>query len=132
MEMPSVDKKPVLRLHIWFEAQGGVFFGHGRAQLLDYIDQYGSLKKAAEMMGMSYRGAWGKIKRTEEILGFKLIDKTSNKGGFILTDSGKQCMELFRIWLRDVERYALGRAAELFPWESVAHNNLIVVDNKPQ
>lgn len=112
------EKHPVIRLHLWFESDNGVFFGLGRAQLLENIEECGSLKKAAERMGMSYRGAWGKIKKTEEILGIRLIQKLSNKDGYTLTPEGRQFKESFLRWLDEVEGFALQRAEALFPWES--------------
>ena len=57
--------KPVVRVHIWLETVDGVAFGMGRLLLLDAIEETGSLKAAAEQLGMSYRAAWGKIKSTE-------------------------------------------------------------------
>jgi len=113
----NVDKKTVIRLHLWFETLDGVVFGMGRAQLLDHIEECGSLKKAAEKMEMSYRAAWGKIKKTEDILGFKLIKKISNKEGYNLTEEGKKFKDTFLLWLDDVESFALKRAQELFPWQ---------------
>ena len=51
--------KPRIGLNLWLETTEGVLFGMGRAELLDKIEECGSLKKAAEEMGMSYRAAWG-------------------------------------------------------------------------
>ena len=63
------DAIPTIRLHLWLETSQGVYFGLGRALLLARIDQYGSLQKAADALGMSYRAAWGKIKKTEKCWG---------------------------------------------------------------
>jgi len=49
---------PTIRLRLWLENQGELFFGIGRAQLLFNIQSHGSIKKAAQSMGMSYRAAW--------------------------------------------------------------------------
>lgn len=48
-------------------------------ELLKLIDRYGSLKEAAEKQEISYRNAWGRLQRAEEILKLKLIDK--HRGG---------------------------------------------------
>jgi len=88
-------------------------------QLLQRIASCGSLKSAADSLGMSYRAAWGKIKRTEDILGFKLIEKRhGNRAGYELTEFGRILMDTFQQWFDDVERMALARARELFPYES--------------
>jgi len=101
------------------ETEEGLFFGTGRAQLLEKIDQYGSLKRAAEELGMSYRAAWGKIMKTEEVLGFKIIERggASNKAGYQLTEDGRMLLDRFKQWFCEVENEALKKASEIFPWQ---------------
>jgi molybdate transport system regulatory protein len=107
---------PKIRLHLWLEAGNGLGFGLGRALLLQKIDRHGSLRKAAEELGMSYRAAWGKIKKSEEVLDTKLIVQSgSRREGCRLTDSGRQLMESYLKWFQAVEREALVRARELLP-----------------
>lgn len=116
--MPSSAPQPILRLHVWLELANGHFFGLGRAQLLQRIQQHGSLSKAAEEMRMSYRAAWGKIKSTEEIMGVRLVEKVGgNKSGFRLTEEGRRIMEQFLDWYADVEKKALKSAQKRLPWE---------------
>lgn len=97
---------PEVKFHMWLEKDGGVFFGCGRYELLVKIDELGSLKLASENLGLSYRGAWGKIKRTEEIIGQKLIYKKNNKEGYMLTDFGRGLMKEFGEFYEDVSAYA--------------------------
>ena len=104
---------PDVKLHLWLEKEDGVYFGKGRYELLSLINELGSLKLAAEKMGMSYRGAWGKIKKTEEILGRELIHKDNNKEGYKLTDFGKLCLDEFKLYLEDVNKYATDRSIEM-------------------
>jgi len=107
---------PTIRLNLWLETEEGLCFGLGRAMLLSRIQQYGSLRRAAEEMSMSYRAAWGKIKKSEEILGVKLIDQIGSKReGYQLTDLGKTLMESYLTWFDEVEREALKKARELLP-----------------
>jgi molybdate transport system regulatory protein len=116
--MKSCKNIPTMRLHLWLETEDGLFFGFGRTHLLEKIDQYGSLKRAAEEMGMSYRAAWGKIMKTEEVLGFRIIERSgpSNKAGYQLTEAGKMLLDKFKLWFDLVEKNALAKAAEIFPW----------------
>jgi len=112
----SGNDRPRVRLHMWLETREGVFFGVGRVQLLELIEKTGSLKAAAEALGMSYRAAWGKIKTSEKIIGFKLIEKIGgNRSGHRLTEFGKLLTENFREWYEAVERRAVEKAQELFP-----------------
>ena len=111
------DSVPPIRLHIWLETSQGVFFGLGRAMLLSKIDRYGSLRKAADDLGMSYRAAWGKIRKTEEIMGMKLITPGSCKReGYRLTEQGRAVMENFLNWFEEVEKEALKAAQRTLPW----------------
>ncbi len=106
-----------MRLHLWLETVDGLFFGMGRAQLLAKVDQHGSLKKAADDLGMSYRAAWGKIKKTETVVGAKLIVRSGNKrDGYELTEFGRTLLDNFNSWFNEIEDMALSRARELFPW----------------
>ncbi len=104
---------PAVKLHLWLEKDGGVFFGCGRYELLKQIDELGSLKLASEKLGLSYRGAWGKIKRTEEIIGERLIYKLNNKEGYMLTDFGRDLMNEFGYYYDDVVKYASKKGIEV-------------------
>jgi molybdate transport system regulatory protein len=113
------EETPTIKLHLWIESRGRVVFGPGRAQLLRKIEEYGCLRKAAEDLGMSYRAAWGKIRRSEEALGFKLIEKVgSNKQGYTLTEPGRVLQERFRAWCLEIEKDAAQKAREVFSWQS--------------
>jgi molybdate transport system regulatory protein len=107
----------VVRVHIWMERGGETLFGLGRIQLLERIDACGSIKGAADMLGMSYRAAWGKIRASEEVLGVALVEKLGgNKSGCHLTPEGQALAEAFRTWFREVERHAVAQANTLFPF----------------
>ena len=105
-----------MRLHIWLETKDGVIFGLGRFMLLEQVHKLGSLKKAAEQLGMSYRAAWGKIQQSEKEIGFKLLEKgKSKREGYKLTTFGHLLLESYRSWFDDVEKFALNRAREVLP-----------------
>ncbi len=115
MSMSDIDA--VQRVHLWFETEDGMFFGLGRIQLLERIEQCGSLNKAAASMGMSYRAAWGRLKQTESVMGVALVEKTGPKQGFRLTPLGRELVDVFHVWHAKVEGYALSLARESFPWK---------------
>ncbi|MGI6386754.1 MAG: winged helix-turn-helix domain-containing protein [Desulfomonilia bacterium] len=54
---------------IWIEKDGNTVFGMGIYKLLDLVAETGSLHKAAQELGMSYRAAWGKVREYEDRLG---------------------------------------------------------------
>jgi len=113
--------KGKIRLHLWIESNAGMMLGLGRTQLIDNIEKHGSLQTAAKKMGISYRAAWGRIKKTEEVLGYKLLEKTS--GGYKLTELGKEINNKFKAWFDKVEDYALKEAKEIFPWVSTSYKD---------
>jgi len=116
-ESPTKLHEPTVRLHLWLEKGDEVFFGAGRALLLAEIEKHGSLSKAAEELGMSYRAAWGKIRKTEKVLGVKLIAQNGcRKEGHRLTEQGLLLKEQYLRWFQEIEKCALSKAAEIFPW----------------
>jgi molybdate transport system regulatory protein len=115
MRQRTFPKACVMHLHLRLETDNGLAFGPGRAPLLENIERLGSLSKAAKELGMGYRAAWGKIRRTEEVLGFKLIETGGNyKEGCRLTRAGKELMERFHRWRQEVEEDALQKARVIF------------------
>ena len=111
-------KTPTVRMHLWLESGESVYFGMGRVMLLDMIEQHGSLRKASEAMGMSYRAAWGRMKQTETVIGEPLVERSGPKKGFRLTPLGHDIVQLFRTWHKEVEDYAVSRARAIFPWST--------------
>lgn len=63
-----------LNYKLWLEHDGKVLFGQGRQELLAAIAETGSLAGAAQKLSMSYRAAWGRLRASEERLGFPLVE----------------------------------------------------------
>lgn len=88
-------------------------FGPGIAHLLCLVRECGSLRGAAGAMNMSYSKAWTTLCRCEELLGFKLLNRTSggkNGGGAMLTEQAERILELYQEYCSAVEQ----SATELF------------------
>ena len=88
-----------IRFKVWLEkTDQRVLFGEGRMQLLRAIADQGSLARAAKKMEMSYRAAWGRLKASEERLGFPLTEKDGalgKRGGLRLTAQGRELLEKY-------------------------------------
>lgn len=116
--MPFLDRAVQNRrvhLHLWLEGEDGEGFGQGRIALLQLVDELGSLSKAAKQLGMSYRGAWGKIRKMEQIVGESLVDASGIKrDGSSLTPAGHELVRRFRQWYDEVDSFAHERAEALF------------------
>jgi molybdate transport system regulatory protein len=108
--------RATMRLHLWFETDEGMLFGIGRMLLLREMEACGSLKGAAEKLGMSYRGAWGKLRQTEEALGMELVSQgPCRRSGGELTPFGRELVKRFDAWYREVEDFALRTSARHLP-----------------
>jgi molybdate transport system regulatory protein len=111
------EHHPTIRIKLWLQEGNDTLFGTGRVLLLNRIEKFGSLKLAADSLGMSYRAAWGKIKSTENALGVKLVEvKGSKRQGYQLTKEGRRLNHLFSQWFDQVEKDALENAKRIFPW----------------
>ena len=86
--------------------------GEGRIRLLRLIEETGSLRKAAEGMGMSYRHAWGIIRHLEEELGGSLVVSTrGGKGGgkTVITDLASELISEYESLKKTVDEALVGR-----------------------
>lgn len=111
------ELKPRMRVKIWLEDEGRMVFGPGCAMLLRAIEEYGSLSAGVRALGMSYRAAWGHIKKVEDALGADLVLKEGgNKGGYSLSPRGRELLEAYERWYAAVEADSARLADELFPW----------------
>lgn len=101
-------KKLKVRFKLWLNTQSaeGVF-GDGKWRLLKAIDSKGSLSAAAEALGISYRKAWGDLKKAQEALNIALVEK--QRGGILggqttLTEQGKKWVKAYTRFRDDTEK----------------------------
>ena len=85
------------------------FFGPGVAELLERIQQCGSIAAACKQMEMSYSKGRNMINNLENELGYKIV--TRKQGGSMggqseLTETGKLFLSTFRSFEADVTKYA--------------------------
>jgi molybdate transport system regulatory protein len=96
-----------IKAKFWIENKGEVVLGGGKMALLLAVDQFGSIQRAADEFGMSYRHAWGAIRRIEQRAGFKIVDtKLGGRegGGARLTPKGKIFVERVDFLLNDLRK----------------------------
>jgi len=103
------------RFKLWLNMKDieGVF-GDGKWRLLKAIEAEGSLMAASKALRISYRKAWGDLKKAEECLNIALVEKRrgGNMGGrTTLTDRGRRWVKAYTRFRSDVER-AVERAYE--------------------
>ena len=78
----------VPHLKVWLSGpDAGSVFGDGKWRLLVAIREQGSLSAGCGALGMSYRKAWGELRKAEERLGVALVE--SQRGGH---SRGRTCL----------------------------------------
>ena len=89
-----------IRPRLRIVAGKNIAFGPGKAELLEALNQTGSITKAAQQLGMSYMRAWTLIRTMNRCFEEPLVDSvrggTQGGGGARLTDTGRQVLELYR------------------------------------
>ena len=96
---------------------GDKAFGPGLAQLFEGIEAYGSLRRSAAEMGMSYNKAWSVVHGCEEQLGFALLERRiggAGGGGAVLTARGKEMLTRYRAFECEAHRALDEMAARHF------------------
>jgi len=91
---------------IWLEKEDKVF-GQGPKEILELIEQTGSLHQAAQKMNMSYSQAWNLIKTLEGRLGFKLISAQAGGkggGGSSLTEESRKLLKDYSRFIEEAEK----------------------------
>lgn len=95
-----------------------IAIGPGKADLLEAIDREGSISRAGQALGMSYRRTWLLVDEMNRCWSEKLVDTVAGGArnrGARLTDRGREVLRLFRAIERD-----LGDAAEGAPLARLA------------
>lgn len=89
---------PGLRGRIWIDGNKETFLGYGRVILLERIQEYGSITKAAKSMEMSYRHAWELVDSMNKQTKKPLVGVATGGrggGGARLTSEGEKAIKLF-------------------------------------
>ena len=84
---------------VWLEKSGETYLAPGRVTLLERIDQYGSITKAAKSMEMSYRHAWLLVEDMNGKASAPLVVRSTGGrggGGTTLTDEGRKAIKQFK------------------------------------
>lgn len=109
--------KVQVRSKVWLEAQGRPVLGPGRLELLQYIDKQGSISRAARLLKMTYRKAWGQIKAMEEQLDLALVEKQAGGpggGGARLTPEARELLSKYFRLAQGIEEEVDRRFREIF------------------
>lgn len=100
-----------VRAKTWLEEDGVFLISDGRARLLRYVDEAGSISEAARKMGMSYRHAWGILKKISSAAGEDVVDsrKGGKRGGSTrLSEFGKNILSTYEEGHSSVQTFLEG------------------------
>jgi molybdate transport system regulatory protein len=107
----SRDSGIQLRSKVWLEVDGKLFMGWGRAQLLERIDELGSISAAARSMKLAYRNAWLWVEAMNRLAPRPLVEKTTggSRGGHArLTEEGRRIVDAYKRVRSSVREQARG------------------------
>jgi len=102
------NQKMQVKSKVWIEAGGEVVAGDGKIDLLERIEETGSIQKAAGEIGMSYRHAWGFLQKMETRGGIKLVVTQiggREGGGAKLTPQGKDFLRRYTAFREGLDEY---------------------------
>jgi molybdate transport system regulatory protein len=106
-----------VRSKVWIEVDGEPVFGRGRRFLLEAIEAHGSINRAAEDVGISYRKAWCYIKAMEDRLGLQLVERQTggkNGGGARITDEARDILSKYEKMEADIRDLVDEKFRDLF------------------
>jgi molybdate transport system regulatory protein len=102
----------------WIEnAEHQLLFGKGKTEILELIEQEGSIAKAAEKLDMSYKKAWTHIKILQKNIADELVVPQKGgggKGGTTLTPKALELIRNYSQLQKDIESFANQRFLQLF------------------
>jgi molybdate transport system regulatory protein len=85
--------------HLRVALSDDFYIGPGRADLMELIEETGSISEAAKRMGMSYKRAWGLVQALNGGWGAPLVETARGgaaQGGAVLTDDGREVLSRYR------------------------------------
>ena len=84
------------------------FLGGDRIGLLEEIDRFGSITRAAREVGISYKTAWDAVDAMNNAAEKPLVERAAGGrggGGTVLTDEGKETVRLYRVLQDEHQRF---------------------------
>lgn len=108
---------------LWLHRRGQNFLGPKRLELLEKIQEYGSLSRAANAVGMSYKAAWDMIDKLNQLSPLPLVLSNrggKEKGGTQLTAFAQQLVAEFRTLEAEHQQYLTQLSQRLAQFEHLA------------
>ncbi|WP_294966681.1 LysR family transcriptional regulator [Sulfurimonas sp.] len=107
----------VVKVKTWLEdTNENLIFGGGKTQILELIDETGSISEASKRVGMNYKKAWTHIKILQEYIEDDLVvvKKGRDSGGTSLTPKAKELITKYKQLEQEVRDFSTKRFEEIF------------------
>lgn len=117
-KMKHILKKTNFRVSgsLWIEGEDERFLGPGRIELLERIDDTGSINQAAKQMGMSYKKAWEMVNSLNSQVDIPLVVKQAGGekgGGAIITQDAKELILYYHLLRKRFEAFLKTESKQL-------------------
>lgn len=90
--------KRKLQTHLEVETEAGALIGGARIRLLEAVEKFGSISKAAQHVPMAYKTAWDALDDLNNLADFPVVERSiggAGGGGTRLTDYGRKLVAMF-------------------------------------
>jgi molybdate transport repressor ModE-like protein len=106
-----------VKAKFWLTLGPRTLFGDGKANLLEAVDELGSLRSAAQSMSMSYRHAWGLLRELDKAAGFAFLEHsgTGPRTRLRLTGEGRRFVKAYRRFRTPLVNAVEARFNRVFP-----------------
>lgn len=107
-KLPGEAYSDNIRARFWVMGKESVYLGIGRVTLLEKIDEFGSINRAAKEMSMSYKKAWKLIEELNRMYDEPLVVKEQggrSGGGTRLTEKGQLAIKQFRAFEQKLTQF---------------------------
>lgn len=114
----------VLDASLWLNRADSKFLGADRIALLEKIHELGSITRAAQAVGISYKTAWDQVNTLNNLAEKPLVERlTGGKGGggTSLTTEGKKVLEQFKTIQEEHSKFLRNLEGRLGDTNSLYH-----------
>lgn len=97
-----------IRWKVWLQEEDCKVFGRGPVSMLKWVDELGSINKAAVQMGMSYSKAMRLIANIETHMGFSVVERQVGGvrgGGSRLTSEARDLIDRFEAMETEIRAF---------------------------
>ncbi|MCO6439816.1 MAG: TOBE domain-containing protein [Nitrococcus mobilis] len=120
--MSKNDQHPALEAGLQVRYRTGLLLAEEGIKLLEAIAAQGSITRAAQAAGISYRTAWERIEALNNLSDHALVERAvggRGGGGTRLTEYGAQLVQVFRELEQEHRRFLAGLARRIHGLETM-------------